>query len=61
MGQEQNKDARGKGRREKETLAHKHHDSVERPLHAFTLEHTSVACLSKRWPMRRKDMSTEVK
>ena len=27
----------------------------------FTLEHTSVACLSKRWPMRRKDMSTEIK
>ena len=61
MGREKNKDARGEERREKETLARKPHDSAERPLHAFTLEHTSVACLSRRWPMRRKDMSTEVK
>ena len=45
MGREQNKDARGGGGGEegKETLARKPHDSAERSLQAFTLEHTSVA------------------
>ena len=39
----QKKDSRGEGRSEKETLARKPHDSAESPLHALTLEHTSVA------------------